>query len=205
MQKGRSLPPRARSPRAMSTYHDILGVSPEASQEEIKAAFRERALECHPDRAADGEKEEAQEEFVRVREAFEILSDEEDRRRPRRRSARADDASGTDEDGGQRPRERRRSYKERWRNAKKVRVSKDIVDRVGGLSEEYNLIREKNKITVPLCALIVALVYIADPMTLSGSGVFFVDVVLSGLVGSAYGLALGSVWAYAKIFFGESG
>jgi len=189
----------------MSTYHDILGVSPEASQAEIKAAFRERALECHPDRADDGEKEEAQEEFVRVREAFEILSDEEDRRRPRRRSAWSDDAPGTDEDGGQRPRERRRSYKERWRNAKKVRVSKDIVDRVGGLSEEYNLIRKKNKITVPLCALVVALVYIADPMTLSGSGVFFVDVVLSGLVGSAYGLALGSVWAYAKMFIGESG
>ncbi|PSQ90786.1 MAG: molecular chaperone DnaJ, partial [Bacteroidetes bacterium QS_4_64_154] len=33
----------------MSTYHEILGVGPEASQEEIKNAFRRRALECHPD------------------------------------------------------------------------------------------------------------------------------------------------------------
>jgi hypothetical protein len=185
----------------MSAYHDILGVRPEASQEEIKAAFRKRALECHPDRAADGEKEEAQEEFVRVREAFEILCDEEDRRAPRR----TEPKSAPDADDPSRARGPRQSYKERWRNAKKVRVSKDIVDRVGGLSEEYNLIREKNKITVPLCALVVALVYIADPMTLSGSGVFLVDVVLSGLVGSAYGLALGSVWAYAKMFIGESG
>ena len=185
----------------MSTYHDILGVTPGASQEEIKAAFRQRALETHPDRADEDEKEAAQEEFLRVREAFEVLSDGEERAWSRRSSGSASDS----DDGASRTRGRRRSYKERWRNAKKVRVSKDIVDRVQGLSGEYRLIRQKNKITVPLCALLVVLVYIMDPMTLYGSGLFLVDLVLSGLVGSAYGLFLGSVWAYAEIFLGEEG
>lgn len=182
----------------MSTYHDILGVGPEASQEEIKHAFRRRALECHPDQAEEGEKEEAQQEFLRVREAFEILSDGENEGWP---SGTPDDSDAEDSTG--RSRGARRSYEEKWRNAKKVRVSKDIVDRVQGLSGEYQLLRRRNKITVPVCALVVASVYIVDPLTLNGSGFFLVDVLLSGLVGSAYGLALGSVWAYVEIFLND--
>ncbi|MFB6274393.1 MAG: J domain-containing protein [Salinibacter sp.] len=185
----------------MSTYHDILGVQPGASQEEIKAAFRERALETHPDRADEGEKEAAQQEFLRVREAFEMLSDGEEGQWTRRSYG---SASESDDDES-RPRGSRRSYKERWRDAKKVRVSKDIVDRVQGLSGEYRLIRQKNKVTVPLCAVLVASVYVFDPMTLFGTGLYLVDLLLSGLVGGAYGLALGSVWAYLEIFIGENG
>lgn len=188
---------------AMSTYHDILGVRPGASQDEIKAAFRERALECHPDRAADGEKEAAQEEFVRVREAFEILSDEKDRRWPRRGAHSGDADAGGDD--GSRSRERSRSFKERWRNAKKVRVSKDIVDRVGGLSSEYRRVREKNRITIPVCAAASVLVFLYDPFLLYGTGLFVVDFVLCGLVGSVYGFALGSIWAYLDIFLRDDG
>jgi hypothetical protein len=184
----------------MSTYHDILGITPGASQQEIKQAFRRRALECHPDQAEESEKEAAQQEFLRVREAFEVLSGGEEGDW----TLGARDGADT-EDSKARSRGSRRSYKEKWQNAKKVRVSKDIVDRVQGLSREYDLIRQKNKITVPVCALLVALVYVFEPMTLYGSGLFFVDLILSGLVGGAYGLAVGSVWAYLEIFFGEDG
>ncbi|GEM_PF-2851298 len=188
----------------MSTYHDILGVSPEASQEEIKAAFRERALECHPDRANEENKDAAQEEFVRVREAFEILSDENDRRKPRGGSRSNGDADSREEGGRPRSRNSHRSYKERWQSAEKVRVSKDIVDRVGGLSSEYRRVREKNRITIPLCALASILVFLYDPLMMYGTGVFLVDFALCGLVGSVYGFALGSIWAYLDIFLRPS-
>lgn len=69
-------------------YH-VLGVPPDASQRAIKRAFRKRALECHPDRAAAGEEAASTEEFVRVREAFDVLSDPASRRRyDERRAAR---------------------------------------------------------------------------------------------------------------------
>jgi hypothetical protein len=181
----------------MSTYHDILGVSPGASQEEIKHAFRRRALECHPDQADEGDKEEAQKEFLRVREAFEILSGDEDgwTRRPQ--------PDADDEKASAGGRGRRRSYAERWRDAKRVRVTKEVVDRVQGLSGEYRLIRQKNKITIPVCAVLTASVFLYDPLTMHGTGLFLVDFLLCGLVGSAYGFALGSIWAYLEIFLGD--
>lgn len=179
----------------MSAYHDILGVDPEATQEEIKHAFRRRALECHPDQADEGEKEAAQREFLRVREAFEILSDSENR----------DWSSGTapeseDENSSKRSRGGRRSYKERWRSAEKVRVSKDIVDRVQGLSGEYRHIRQKTKVTIPACAILTMSLFVYDPLTMHGTGIYLVDFLLCGLVGSVYGFALGSIWAYLGIF-----
>lgn len=184
----------------MSTYHDILGVNPGASQEEIKHAFRRRALECHPDQVEEGEKEAAQEEFLRVREAFEALSDAEDEHW----SPRTEEGTETEGENG-RTRGSSRSFEERWRNAKKVRVSKDIVDRVQGLSGEYRLIRQKNKITVPLFALLTASMFLYDPLTIHATGIFLVDVLLCGLVGSTYGFAIGSIWAYVEIYLGKEG
>jgi molecular chaperone DnaJ len=57
-------------------YYDALGVSRDASQEEIKRAYREKAREHHPD-ASDHE--DAQERFKEVQEAYEVLSDQEKR------------------------------------------------------------------------------------------------------------------------------
>jgi len=186
----------------MSTYHDILGVGPEASQQEIKNAFRRRALECHPDQVEEEEKEAAQEEFLRVREAFEVLSDSKNERWSLKTGDQNEDAA---EDGNGRSRGSRRSFKERWRNAKKVRVSKEIVDRVQGLSGEYRLVRQKNKITVPLFAFLTASLFLYDPLAIHATGIFLVDVVLCGLVGSTYGFAIGSIWAYVEIFLGRNG
>ncbi len=54
-------------------YYDILGVSRNATEEEIKKAYRKLALTYHPDRN-HGDKE-AEEKFKEINEAYEILGD----------------------------------------------------------------------------------------------------------------------------------
>ncbi|KAJ1639629.1 DnaJ domain-containing protein, partial [Pavlovales sp. CCMP2436] len=57
-----------------------LGVSRRATAEEIKAAYRARALASHPDKARLGEEEAATEAFTKIASAYETLSDPEKRR-----------------------------------------------------------------------------------------------------------------------------
>ncbi|MBK9139464.1 MAG: J domain-containing protein [Verrucomicrobia bacterium] len=57
-------------------YYLILGVPADASREDIKAAFRRRALELHPDRSGMGSGP-----FLEVQEAYRVLGDPELRRR----------------------------------------------------------------------------------------------------------------------------
>jgi molecular chaperone DnaJ len=54
--------------------YEVLGVSREASQDEIKKAYRKLAMKYHPDRN-DGSKE-AEEKFKEINEAFSVLGDE---------------------------------------------------------------------------------------------------------------------------------
>lgn len=61
-------------------YYKILGVSRDASQEDIKKAYRKLALKWHPDRCSADKKEEAQKKFQEIGEAFEVLSDSEKKR-----------------------------------------------------------------------------------------------------------------------------
>lgn len=60
-------------------YYEILGVKRDATQEEIKKAYRRLARMYHPDVAAN--KEEAEKKFKEINEAYEVLSDPEKRRR----------------------------------------------------------------------------------------------------------------------------
>ena len=59
--------------------YEVLGVSRNASPEEIKKAYKKLALQCHPDKNKD-KREEAEAKFKKVTEAYGILSDEKKRK-----------------------------------------------------------------------------------------------------------------------------
>ncbi len=63
----------------MKDYYEILNVSKDASQDEIKAAFRKLAKKYHPD--VNPNDKEAEKKFKEINDAYEVLSDPEKRRR----------------------------------------------------------------------------------------------------------------------------
>jgi molecular chaperone DnaJ len=54
-------------------YYEVLGVSREASDQELKSAYRKQALKYHPDRNPDDHA--AEEKFKQASEAYQVLSD----------------------------------------------------------------------------------------------------------------------------------
>lgn len=59
----------------MSNYYEILGVSKDASQEEIKKAYRKLAIQYHPDKNPDGA-----EKFKEIAAAYDVIGDENKRK-----------------------------------------------------------------------------------------------------------------------------
>lgn len=64
---------------AKRDYYDILGISRNADQAEIKSAYRKLAIKYHPDKNPDNK--EAEEKFKEAAEAYEVLSNPEKRQR----------------------------------------------------------------------------------------------------------------------------
>ena len=62
---------------AKADYYDVLGLDRDASEDDVKKAYRRLAMKYHPDRNPDDA--EAEEKFKEASEAYEVLSDAEKR------------------------------------------------------------------------------------------------------------------------------
>jgi molecular chaperone DnaJ len=62
---------------AKRDFYEVLGVAKNASDEDIRKAYRKLAMKYHPDRNPDSK--EAEDKFKEVKEAYEMLSDAEKR------------------------------------------------------------------------------------------------------------------------------
>ncbi|MDR3266027.1 MAG: molecular chaperone DnaJ [Tannerella sp.] len=64
---------------AKRDYYEVLGVAKNANADEIKSAYRKKAIQYHPDKNPDNK--EAEEKFKEAAEAYDVLSNPEKRQR----------------------------------------------------------------------------------------------------------------------------
>ncbi|XP_060535254.1 dnaJ homolog subfamily C member 22 [Cylas formicarius] len=75
-------------PQGEQNAYKVLGVSPTASQNEITARWRSLSREFHPDKVKDPEKQRAaQEKFMEIQQAYEILSNIKNKRKKRNKKS----------------------------------------------------------------------------------------------------------------------
>ena len=80
---------KALDPRGEKNAYRVLGLTEDATQEEIKRRYKKLAVKWHPDRNPDN-KEEAQQKFMAIQEAYEILSSIKTRRAAKNSRTRGD-------------------------------------------------------------------------------------------------------------------
>jgi curved DNA-binding protein CbpA len=89
------------------SYYELLGIDPDASEEEIETAYREKVKQVHPDKS---DSPDAKEMFMRVREAREVLLDPKERAQYDRRRSNSD-ARNTAQQGYQYQQQQHRQRK----------------------------------------------------------------------------------------------
>lgn len=72
--------PSSSSTANPDDYYAVLGLKKTCSAKEIKSAYRKLALQYHPDKVPEAEKEESEAKFIVVSQAYAVLSDEEKRK-----------------------------------------------------------------------------------------------------------------------------
>src|SRR5258708_15051299 len=83
---------------AKRDFYEILGVARTASGDDLKAAFRRLAKECHPDRNPGDKASESK--FKELTEAYEVLKDDQKRAAYDQFGHAAFEAGGTSRGGG---------------------------------------------------------------------------------------------------------
>lgn len=93
-------------------YYKVLGVDRNAGADGIKKAYRKLALKWHPDRHKEEEKADAEQQFKRIAEAYEVLSDPDKRNRYDRfgQNWKEGDAFPNSDESGMSPEEFDRSF-----------------------------------------------------------------------------------------------
>ena len=107
----------------MVDYYGILKITPDASQEDIRKAFRKSAKAYHPDLFPNDtptEKEKRQIRFVQLTQAYEILSDHNHRRQYDQRRLRQTSETFTSKNQNQRT-NTSSSFRKKQSHAKKPR------------------------------------------------------------------------------------
>lgn len=215
------MPRLSRSKPPVEDPYRVLGVPPDASLDAIKQAFRERALECHPDRAAAGEEAASADEFVRVRAAFDVLSDPKARRRydaqrrhrqrrsgpqtngaprsnrSRTRSSRRPRRGASRNDAKTRRAAHRRQggrFAQAWRDAETPNVwVGPMSDRVHGLSKRHDRLHQHHRRVVPVSAAAGAALFITHPRIIHTTGSGLIDLMLCIAISAACGFAISMI------------
>lgn len=63
-----------------SSHYETLGIKKDATESEIKKAYRALAMKWHPDKATEKDRDEATKQFQKISEAYEVLSNKDQRR-----------------------------------------------------------------------------------------------------------------------------
>ncbi|GFF23490.1 uncharacterized J domain-containing protein C1071.09c [Aspergillus udagawae] len=119
-------------PPVVTDLYEVLGVKEDATQDEIKSAYRKLALKHHPDKAPADQKDQAHSKFQQIAFAYAILSDEKRRRRFDRTGSTAEAAVG-DEDF---------DWAEFYRDLYSNTVDTDAIDKI---KKEYQGSAEEEK------------------------------------------------------------
>jgi len=176
-------------------HYAVLGVGRNASQADIKDAFRERAFECHPDQVGEHEKSEAKTEFLRVQEAFDVLSD------PDKRAAYdASDQHGPGQGTGTTASPRTRSFKNAWRRRSgRAHIRRSIFENVNGMWMGQKVVSDRTSAAVYVGGGLGLSMFLYDPHFIYATDVYLADLALCTLLGGGLGYVLGSLWGYVDL------